>query len=196
MRVNPFPNEQSVLIKIAAGDHQAFREVYDFYYQSIYKYALHLLKSESLAEEIIQETFLKIWINRIRLPEILNLESYLVTIARNRSLDILRQSALRYRKDQTLKKTFEFSTNETEEQIILKDTRLILSEAIAQLPPQQKQVYELCKQQGLKYDEVAKIMNLSPLTVQSYMKIALRAIREYMDKNTDIIIMAIILKLF
>ncbi|SDM37632.1 RNA polymerase sigma factor [Pedobacter antarcticus] len=196
MRVNPFPNEQSVLIKIAAGDHQAFREVYDFYYQSIYKYALHLLKSELLAEEIIQETFLKIWINRLRLPEILNLESYLVTIARNRSLDILRQSALRYRKDQTLKNTFEFSTNETEEQIILKDTRLILSEAIAQLPPQQKQVYELCKQQGLKYDEVAKIMNLSPLTVQSYMKIALRAIREYMDKNTDIIIMAIILKLF
>lgn len=196
MRVNPFPNEQSVLIKIAAGDHQAFREVYDFYYQSIYKYALHLLKSESLAEEIIQETFLKIWINRIRLPEILNLESYLVTIARNRSLDILRQSALRYRKDQTLKNTFEFSTNETEEQIILKDTRLILSEAIAQLPPQQKQVYDLCKQQGLKYDEVAKIMNLSPLTVQSYMKIALRAIREYMDKNTDIIIMAIILRLF
>ena len=196
MRVNPFPNEQSVLIKIAAGDHQAFREVYDFYYQSIYKYALHLLKSELLAEEIIQETFLKIWINRLRLPEILNLESYLVTIARNRSLDILRQSALRYRKDQTLKNTFEFSTNETEEQIILKDTRLILSEAIAQLPPQQKQVYELCKQQGLKYDEVAKIMNFSPLTVQSYMKIALRAIREYMDKNTDIIIMAIILKLF
>lgn len=196
MRVNPFPNEQSVLIKIAAGDHQAFREVYDFYYQSIYKYALHLLKSELLAEEIIQETFLKIWINRIRLPEILNLESYLVTIARNRSLDILRQSALRYRKDQTLKNTFEFSTNETEEQIILKDTRLILSEAIAQLPPQQKQVYDLCKQQGLKYDEVAKIMNLSPLTVQSYMKIALRAIREYMDKNTDIIIMAIILRLF
>lgn len=196
MRVNPFPNEQSVLIKIAAGDHQAFREVYDFYYQSIYKYALHLLKSELLAEEIVQETFLKIWINRVGLPEILNLESYLVTIARNRSLDILRQSALRYRNDQFLKNTFEFSTNETEEQIILKDTRLILSEAIAQLPPQQRQVYELCKQQGLKYDEVAKIMNLSPLTVQSYMKIALRAVREYMDKNTDIIIIAIILRLF
>ena len=196
MRVNPFPNEQSVLIKIAAGDHQAFREVYDFYYQSIYKYALHLLKSELLAEEIVQETFLKIWINRIRLTEILNLESYLVTIARNRSLDILRQSALRYRNDQTLKSTFEFSTNETEEQFILKDTRLILAEAIAQLPPQQRQVYELCKQQGLKYDEVAKIMALSPLTVQSYMKIASRAVREYMDKNTDIIIMAIILRLF
>lgn len=196
MRVNPFPNEQSALIKIAAGDHQAFREVYDFYYQPIYKYALHLLKSELLAEEIVQETFLKIWINRIRLTEILNLESYLVTIARNRSLDILRQSALRYRNDQTLKSTFEFSTNETEEQIILKDTRLILAEAIAQLPPQQRQVYELCKQQGLKYDEVARIMALSPLTVQSYMKIASRAVREYMDKNTDIIIIAIILRLF
>ncbi|WP_219226855.1 RNA polymerase sigma factor [Pedobacter antarcticus] len=196
MRVNPFPNEQSVLIKIAAGDHQAFREVYDFYYQSIYKYALHLLKSELLAEEIVQETFLKIWLNRVGLPEILNLESYLITIARNRSLDILRQSALRYRNDQFLKNNFEFSTNETEEQIILKDTRLILAEAIAQLPPQQRQVYELCKQQGLKYDEVAKIMNLSPLTVQSYMKIALRAVREYMDKNTDILILAVILRLF
>lgn len=195
MGLSPFPNEQSVLRSIASGDQQAFRQVYDYFYQSMYRYALHLLKSETLAEEVVQETFLKIWIKREKLGEILNIEAYMVTIARNRCLDILRKTTLGYKHEQELKYTFIDSSNITEEQILMNDARKIIAEAIAALPPQQRQVYEYCKQEGLKYDEVAKLMGLSSYTVQSYMKIALRSVRNYLKDNSDLLIAALILRL-
>lgn len=196
MRVSPLINENELLQKIAEGDQRAFRSVFDHYYTPVYVYALHLTKSEPVAEEIVQETFLKLWRLEVELKTITKLEGFLITLARNKGLDHLRRVKLQFKAQNNSVNTWLEMHNETEEQIILNDTRRIVQDAIDQLPPQQKKVYQLCRQEGLRYEEAAEKMNLSVLTVQSYMKLALSSVRKYIGRHTDIAIIFVIFKLF
>jgi len=195
MRVSPLVDENELLHKIAAGDQRAFKFVFEYYYNHVYVYALHLTKSEPVAEEIVQETFLKLWRQEVELKKIKKLEGYLITLARNRAIDYLRRVKLQIKIRNENDLTWLETHNETEERIILNDTRRIVQDAINQLPPQQKKVFQLCWQEGLKHEEVAEKMNLSVLTVQSYMKLALNAVRKYVVKNTDIAIVLILFKI-
>jgi RNA polymerase sigma-70 factor (ECF subfamily) len=64
-----------------------------------------------------------------------------------------------------------------------KETVRLLDEIIHKLPPQQRKAYKLCHQQGLKYEQAAKEMNISPDTVHYHMKLALKTIRAHFQKN-------------
>lgn len=189
-------NEIELLSRIADGDQRAFRIIYDEYYNNIYAFSLRLLKSDILAEETVQETFLKLWRQGQGLNEIINLESFLIAVTRNRALDILRRDKLIARANQQQLSNWTESHNETEETITLNETHRLLQNAIDLLPPQQKLVYQLCQQDGLKYEEAADKLNLSSLTVQSYMKLALRSVRKYMSKHADVAALIILFKLF
>jgi len=195
MAVKILLDERKLLFKVAKGDQRAFRAIYDHYYDRIHAYGLHLLKSDVLAEEMLQYAFLKIWTLEEKLTKIENLESYLITVARNHALDVLRKKKLTIRVNREINAGWSELHNETEEEILLNDTRRVLDEAIELLAPQQRRVYKLCRQQGLKYEEAAKELNLSPATVQSYMKLALRALRRHLANHTDIVAMLIIFKL-
>ncbi|GGG78452.1 DNA-directed RNA polymerase sigma-70 factor [Parapedobacter pyrenivorans] len=188
-------DERKLLAKVAQGDQRAFRVIYDHYYDSLHAYGLRLLKSDLFAEEMVQYAFLKIWTLKDRLTKIENLESYLITMARNHALDILRRRKLTVRANREISIDWSESHNDTEEEIMLNDTRRILDEAIELLAPQQKRVFRLCRQQGLKYEEAAKELNLSPATVQSYMKLALSALRKHLAHRTDIVMILIVFRL-
>lgn len=196
MKKTSFINESELLSKVAEGDQRAFRTLYDAYYNRIYAFALHLLKSGHLAEEVVQETFLKFWEQGYNLNKIINLESYLIASTRNRSLDMLRRIKLEINTDLKRVKEWSEGHNDTEESIILNDTMRILQDAIDLLPPQQKLVYQLCQQEGLRYEEVANKLNLSTLTVQSYMKLALRNVRKHMVQHANAVGVIIFLKYF
>src|SRR5690606_10084498 len=145
--------------------------------------------------EVVQEIFLKLWQLGTDAAKINNLESFLRTLTRNHSLDMLRKRASEAKADTVLAINWQENHNDTEEQILLNDTKKVLQEAIDLLPKQQRLVYELCGQQGLKNDEVAEQLNLSPLTVRTHMKLALKFLRTYMVRNTDVAVVLIIFKL-
>ena len=196
MALNPLIDEIGLLHKIAEGDERAFAQVYDFHYHKIYTFAFYVLKSDVQAEEVAQETFLKLWKQGHQLKDIRNLEGFLISVSRNRALDILRRKKLEIRTSQLRDKDWEEIHNETEERILLNDTHKIIQKAIDLLPAQQKQVYQLCHQEGLKYEKVAEKLNLSVLTVQSYMKLALKNLRKQLGDHPDLAALLIILKLF
>ncbi len=190
-----WPDEKELLMKTAGGDQKAFRVLYDRFQKKIYTYTLKILKSDLLAEETVQETFLKIWQMGSELETIQNLEGYLVTLSRNRSLDLLRRNELVLKTERQMAVDWTEIHNDTEDQILLNDTRNVLKAGIELLPQQQKLVYQLCHQEGLKYEEVAKRLNLSPLTVKTHMQLALRFLRNYLSKHTDVGILLILFKL-
>lgn len=185
MAISPLINENELLAKIAEGDQNALSKIYNHYNKHVYTFAFRYLKSEPDAEEIVQETFLKIWLMGRAAVEIRSLQTYLKTIAVNKCLDRLRYQARRI-------KTVSISGdelnepghNETEEGILLNDLNQIMQRGISQLPDQQKLIYRLCKEQGLKNDEVARQLNLSPHTVRMHMKLALRSLKNYMIKHS------------
>lgn len=188
-------DEQYLLTQIAEGDQYAFRQVYDHYHRKVYTFALKYVKSESQAEEIVQEVFMRFWQMGARITEIKHLENYLLTIARNRSMDIMYRRQMELKADLLRSIDWEDSHNDTEELILLNDTRKVLLDAIDLLPPQQKKVYQLCHQKGLKYEQAARELELSPQTVQRHMKLALRFLRNYLREHTDVAALMIIFKL-
>jgi RNA polymerase sigma-70 factor (family 1) len=188
-------SERELLSKIAYGDARAFKVVYDTYYRKIFTYAVRYVKSELDAEEIIQEVFLKLWLRDPGSLPISNLDGYFQTLVRNRSLDLLRRKVLADHADLDLAVNWQEAHNDTEELIILQDTKKILDEGITLLTPQQRQVYKLCHQDGLKYEEAANELNVSVSTVHSHMKLALKFLRAYLQQRTDIVILLVILKL-
>lgn len=190
-----FLDDRELLLKVAKGDQMAFRIIYDRYRKKIFSIAYQILKSDDLAEEVMQETMLKLWQVAGNLNEDTFLESYLRTLTRNRSFNVLRRQVLEAKAALERGRDWKEAHNETEEQILLEDTGKVLQHAISLLPAQQKLVYQLCQQQGLKYEEAATQLNLSPLTVQSYMKLALRFLRNYVRTHTDIGAMIVIFKL-
>jgi RNA polymerase sigma-70 factor (family 1) len=196
MAVKNLFNETELLDKIAKGDQRAFKIIYERYHQKIYIFSLWYLKSELDAEEVVQEIFLKLWLLGEEIAQIRNLEIYLRTLTRNRSLDGLRRKALELKAEKKRDSDWQEGHNDTEEQILLNDTKRVLQEAIDQLPKQQKLVYQLCSQDGLKNDEVAKQLNLSPLTVRTHMKLAQRFLRNYVVAHTEVAALLIILKIF
>ncbi len=192
----PVIEEKNLLVRVSERDESAFRIIFDAYHAQILTFANKYLKSRQLAEEVTQEVFLKIWNLGDKLNSVNDLENYLLTITRNRTFDILRQLKREVRYVQPIGEVDDVRENITEESILLSDTRQLLERGIALLPPQQKQVYKLCHQQGLKYEEAAKELGISPQTVHRHMKLALKSLRSFMAKHTDLSVLLIILKLF
>ncbi len=187
-------DERLLLKKIAARDEQAFRLLYDQYRKKVYTYALKLLKFEDRAEDIVHEVFLRIW-QHDHLEEIENLEGYLHIVARNSTLQLLRKQQLELKANRELAHDWKETHEDTEQTIMWNDAHKHLQEAIEFLPPQQRAVFRLCREEGLKYEEVAERMAISRLTVKTHMQHALRSLRLFLHRHNDVIILMLIMKI-
>lgn len=189
-------NDQALLEQLALGNHAAFTKLYHKYNRKVFSFALRILHSETLAQEVMHETMLKVWRLKNRALQVENLEAYLRISARNISLNMLRRMEVEKRSKTILTKLWSDEDYSTEEGILLNDAKRILNEAIEKLPGQQQRVFRLCHVQGLKYEEAAQLMGISPNTVAGHMKQALKFIRNYMRKANDILAIMVLLRLF
>jgi RNA polymerase sigma-70 factor (ECF subfamily) len=166
-----------VISLIIQGDENAFATFFHHYKNRIYGLALKLTHSTTIAEEIVQKVFLKIWLKRADLMEIQNIQAYLFTIARNDVYKVLKQIAKNY---QNVLLTEEIVTeNNSENYVMEKEYSTLLRKAIDHLSHQQKQVYTLIKEQGLKREEAAAFLQLHPETVKSHLAQAMKNIRNF-----------------
>jgi RNA polymerase sigma-70 factor (ECF subfamily) len=188
-------NEKAFIKSISSEDKNEFRDLFNSYRGKVYGYALKILKSETEAEDVLQDVFLKLWLHG-NIGELENFEGYLKVTTRNHVFKVLRRQNLQCVTESLLKVEWTEGHNETEESLLLNDSQLILNEAIDQLPPRQKLVYNLCKTEGLKYEAVAEVLSISPLTVKTHMQHSLRFLRNYLIKHTDIAITVLIFRFF
>jgi len=172
-------NEKDLLALIAEGDELAFARLFEYHRDRIYSIAFKLTHSVSLTEEIVQDVFLKIWQKRTDLMEIHNFSAYLFIVTRNNVYKVLKQVARNYKiilltdEDQVL------ANDDTAGLVMEKEYKLLLQTAIDRLPCQQKQVYQLMKDQGLKREEVAKLLHIQPETVKFHLAQAMKNIRAF-----------------
>lgn len=177
--------------QIAGGDETAFRSLFDTYWEHLYSVALMLTKSEALAEDIVQEIFLKIWNKREELPEVEKPEAYLFIIARNHIYNVLKQ---RQREEQYRKHIidwFEGAKENPENDLLFKESAALVQQAIGKLSSQQQTVYKLVHEQGLSYKEVAEQLNISPNTVKNHLVSSLKQIREFLRGYASPTVLAI-----
>ncbi|MBO9635423.1 MAG: RNA polymerase sigma-70 factor [Chitinophagaceae bacterium] len=177
-------NEKGLLVQVANSDEEAFRLLYDHYRQKIYAYACHLTASTNLADEVVQEVFLKVWLNRHKLPAVSNFNAWLYTITRNQLFDALKRSAKEANNRQTLLRDIPGTINNADEMVLDKENHKLLQQALSRLSSQQQIIYHLSRNQGMKYDEIARQLQIAPNTVKVHIVNALRTIREYIRFHT------------
>ncbi|QNL50470.1 RNA polymerase sigma-70 factor [Olivibacter sp. SDN3] len=178
-------NEQHLLERIQHGDQHAFRTLFDRYQHRVFAFTLKIVKSRELAEEILYAVFLKIWQHK-GLDQIENFESYIRVLTKNHTLNVLRSLNLAQKTSVEFAAHLQQHDNATEETILFGETSRLLAEAVEKLPPRQQLVYQLCHEEGLKYEQAAKQLAVSKLTVKTHMQLALRFIRKYLNAHTEI----------
>ena len=177
------PNEKKLFARIAENDEEAFTIVFHHYNRRIYPFVLKMIKSEVMAEEIVQEVFMKLWSKRETLAEIKSPQSFIFTMATNRTLDYLKKLSNESRMIKEIGKAMgQLRNNEIEEWFDGKGSEYLIYEAINALPPQRQLVYKLSRQHGKSYKEIGQELNISPKTVQAHLVEAIRSIKEYLQK--------------
>ena len=171
-------NLQHIQSLIAEGDEKALASLYQLFSKRLLHFATLLTRSAELAEEIVEDTFVKLWSNRAEIRNIHNLNVYLYVAVKNRSLNAIARKA-----KELVNIPFDYLDIEITEPTVDPYSLLITSEmmqrmqqAVEALPPRCKMIFKLIRQDGLSYKEVADILNISVNTIDVQMAIAVKKI--------------------
>lgn len=157
-------SEALLMQQIIKGNSIAFENLFRMYYQQLINYAIYFVKELSVAENTVQDIFLKIWINKINLSSGLVLKTYLYKAVRNRSIDYLRHLNVR---DKCREDVCCYSCEKSPEEILLEQERVdILFKEIEKLPHKCKTIFVLRSYKNFSYAEIAKNQNISKKTVE------------------------------
>lgn len=171
-----------LLPRIAVGDEQAFKSLFDLYKGRVMVYALKLSKNRYVAEEILQEIFLKLWTNRIQLPEVQNIGTYIFVMVKNRTLDHLRKIANESRLFNEVWHTIS-EEQELSGLLDVKDSMRLIEKAVGQLSPQKQKIFYLSRSEGLSHRQIAEKCSLSESTVKNHLVETLRHIRLFLQQH-------------
>jgi len=160
-------------------DMKAYQALYEMLFRKLKNYCFSYVKSDEAAEELVSDVFIKIWQIRNRLPEIDNLKLYLYTIAKNFSLNYITKNykhPVTRLEDMNIEPVISFGN--PEELCISADIVHQIRLCICTLPPQCRLIFQMVKEDGFTYKEVATHLNISVLTVRNQVFIATRKIAE------------------
>lgn len=161
-------------------DQSAFRNLFFHLYDFLLACAYAILKNKETAEEVVLDTFVNLWRNRDRLPEVNNVQVYLYVSAKNLSLKSVTRDNRRYdiSWDDLVTEDEATSTPSPEELLISDETVRQIERAIESLPPKCKVIFKMVREDGLKYKEIAQILDISVKTIDAQMAIATKKITE------------------
>lgn len=165
-------------------DEKAYKELFFLFYKALTQFAFAFVKSKEMSEEIVSDVFINIWKGRKNLEEIDNLKTYLYTSTKNISLKYLlkqhRQVAIGI---DSLDIELESKDIQPEQLMITADMLNKISQAVDHLPPRCKLIYKFIKEDGLRYKEVAAILNISVKTIDNQLAIAIKRIGAAINVN-------------
>lgn len=177
-------DDYNLLAGIANGDEVAFNKLFTRYRQKLYLYMLKITKSPEIAEEIVMDVFVKLWIGRELLPNIRQLEGFLHKVAYHKAMDFLRTASRQAKLRQVYVERMEGTPEKCADELMMDaEIRALLRKAIHSLPPKRKLIYTLSREEGLTHDQIAAALNLSPNTVKNSITAATKAIGDFLRSS-------------
>jgi RNA polymerase sigma-70 factor (family 1) len=188
--------EQEWLARVKLGDQQAFAELYRAYSDKLYRSLLRLVKSELMAEELLQDIFVQFWEKRGTIDIHSGLQAYLLRIGENKVFDFYRK----LKRDQKLLAVIKAAASENytpnEDNLLSGENTQLLRRAIETLPPQRRQVFEYCKLQGRSYQETSELLGISTSTINDHIVKATKSIRQFIYAHQKATALLLILSVF
>lgn len=171
-------DEKELLMLASSGNEKAFSILFHQHKNKLFGYLLRLTNSQEITEDIIQEIFLKLWKDKSELVNIIQFDAYLFRMAKNQAINAFKTMARQTLFYTEYINSQEIDVDSTEQLIQFDETQKLLEQIIESLPPQQKIIFKLSREQHLKHEEIAQMLNISPNTVKNHIIQALSTIKQ------------------
>lgn len=172
------PREDTAAVSGVQDIESEFRAIYDRCRGRIYAVAVRYLKSDANAQEVVQEVFMKLWMERNSIRPGTPVEAWLYTVAKNNILNKLKRKAIEWKAVNEIKAVRVTDCDDSLRRTLCeKDNQRLLKKAMASLSLNQRTVYQLAREESLSYVQIAERLKISPLTVKTHMARALAFLR-------------------
>ncbi|MEJ5960845.1 RNA polymerase sigma factor [Pedobacter immunditicola] len=174
------PEDLKTLMKIKAGSQYAYNTFYQLYGPRLLATVYFLCNDKALAEDIVQESFLRLWLNRSMLNENQSLKGYLRTISKNLFLDHVRKNKTEKVYNNLLAEPISFDTRD---RIAFKELNKIIFNAISAFSAEKQEMYIGSRFNGKSYNEIAIANNTTPKAVERHIAKISIFIKAYLKKH-------------
>jgi RNA polymerase sigma-70 factor (ECF subfamily) len=175
-------SEESLLFEqVKQGNIKTFEVLFHRYYGFLCTYAEKFTQDKDLAEEIVQDFFVGIWEKKEKLKIDTSVQNYFYRSVKNRCLNFLQHQKT---KDKYAKKVLSVTEIQNSDDHVYTEVDLAatIEESINSLPEKRREIFRLSRQEGLKYTEIAKKLNISIKTVETHMSLAINSLRDKLTK--------------
>ena len=176
-------SDQELFDLLKLDDVEALNEIHGRFSPLLYAHAYKRYPYREEVRDLVQELFIYLWDNRKQLLLTAGLAAYLYTAVRNKLLSNYRKKKVREHYSNSLQTFREQERNITEEQLREKELSELISKELAALPPQMKLIFDLSRNKNLSHQQIAEKLGLSPHTVRTQVRNALRILRIKLGAN-------------
>lgn len=185
--------DTDLLQRMKKGDESAFRELYNRHSRQVAAFVFHLTHSAVDAEDILQETFLKLWTSRDQLPPIAHPGNYIFIIARNKTLDHLRKIAQQQKLVDHIWANISNVADALDLQLDARESQQLINTALSRLTEQQRTIFRLSRQEGLDHAAIASQLQLSKSRVKNVQVETLRFLRQFLSRHSELLLLLFVL---
>ncbi|MEO9804867.1 MAG: RNA polymerase sigma-70 factor [Reichenbachiella sp.] len=189
-------DEDELILRLSNHDRGAFEQIFRTYYADLCKFCMKYVRDEQVAEEVVQEVFINIWERRSNLTITTSIKSYLFTAIRNRSFNYLKLQLPKEQKKVDLEGIGFLEADNREQEMIMDELRHHVHAAIEALPNKCQIIFNLSRNAGMTYKEIAEELDISVKTVENQIGLALKKLRENLNPIWDKIMLLILINIF
>ena len=185
--MNSLPSDDLILEALGNDNVKIFKLLFENYYGDLVKYALRILHKPVIAEEIVQDIFERLWLRRREIQIHHSFSAYLYSSVRYQCINYFKSKMKDFVFEANILRMDQIVENTPYDELVLHDLKEALRLSIETLPEQCQIIFKLSRNAGLSNPEIAEQLNLSPKTVENQITIALKKIREFLQKNWYVI---------
>lgn len=174
--------EYYLIQDLKRGSHKAFDKIYQMYAKRLYAYSLQFTKSAQESEEIVQEVFVKLWSNRLKIKQDETLRSLLFIMAKHHLINAYRFKLNHPAYEEYVNYMNVLSTEDAHYKLEYNEFVLRLRKVMETLPVTQQKVIRLSRIKQLSNKEIAEKLSLSEQTVKNQLSLGLKALKEKLNK--------------
>ncbi len=194
--INDYVLGKELIQQFIEGNEEAFEKLYAQYKPVLCKFIQTFINDSALTDDIVQEVFVAVWLNRNNIDPDQSFSSYLMTSARNKIYDFFKETAKNRQMIEQRWLNFSEAGNDTEEALVSLELDELVDSALKQLSSRKRDIFELAKLKGKSHSEIAEQLGISKNTVKNHMVDSLKYLKEVIGKYGEIAMYSFVLFFF
>jgi len=181
-------DDKALFKKITDGDVKAFEALFHAYYGNLCRFASGIISDNEMAEEIVQNLFVKLWEKRTQIEVETSVKNYLYRAVKNQCINFIKHNNIKIDHLQNIQ-TEKAVQIQPDEIFLELELAKKIEQSIQSLPVKRREIFILSREEGLKYTEIAQKLNISLKTVEAQMGLAIKTLREKLKNHISFLIL-------